>query len=90
MAKRIDRQFSVSLQIREIILLHLVPMLARAHGVDRKERGTSSWSHVVLLLLAQLPYAIGLNDVCDSVAGASKPSSNRSSRPRTRRPWTVA
>jgi len=80
MAKRSDRQFRVLRRIREIIPPHLVPMLARAHGVDRAERGISSWSHMVLLLLAQLTHAIGLNDVCDSAAGASKPFSKRSSR----------
>ena len=64
MAKRIDRQFSVLWQICEIIPPHLVPMLARAYGVDRQEREIRSWSHVVLLLLAQLTHAIGLNDVC--------------------------
>ena len=68
MAKRTDRQFTVLRQICEIIPPHLVPKLARAHGVDRKERDISSWSHVVLLLLAQLTHAIGLNDVCDSAA----------------------
>ena len=68
MAKRSDRQFRVLRRIREIIPPHLVPNLARAYGVDRQEREISSWSHVVLLLLAQLTHAIGLNDVCDSAA----------------------
>jgi len=56
-------------------------MPARAYGVDRKEREIRSWSHVVLLLPAQLLHAIGISDVCVSAAGASKPSSKRSSKP---------
>src|SRR5690606_1657381 len=66
MAKRTCRHLTVLRQICEIIPPHLVPKLARAHGVEEMERGISSWSHVVCLLLAQLTHAIGLNDVCDS------------------------
>jgi len=41
--------------------------LARKHGVDKKARTFTPWSHVVSLLFAQLTHAIGLNDVCDSL-----------------------
>lgn len=66
MTKRTGRQFSVLRQVCELIPAHLVPKLARAHGVDRQERDITAWSHVVFLVLAQLTHAIGLNDVCDS------------------------
>lgn len=66
MAKRTERQFTVLRQLCELIPPHLVPKLARAHGVDRQQRDISAWSHAVFLLLAQLTHAIGLNDVCDS------------------------
>ncbi len=66
MAKRTGRQCTVLRQICELIPPHLVPRLARAHGVDCLERGISAWSHVVCLMLAQMTHAIGLNDVCDS------------------------
>src|SRR6266853_5548828 len=78
--------FSVLRQLCNWIPTHLVPKLARASGVDRKARTFSPWSHVVSLLYAQLPHAIGLNDVCDALRlhsgplsalrGASPPSRN--------------
>lgn len=66
MAKRTGREFSVLRQVCELVPPHLVPRLARLHGVNFQERDFSAWSHVVCLLLAQLTHAIGLNDVCDS------------------------
>ena len=60
-------QFSVLQQICEWIPPFLVAKLARKHGVDRKARGFSPWSHVVALLYAQLVHAISLNDVCDGL-----------------------
>ena len=66
MAKRTGGQLTVLRQICELIPPHLVPRLARVHGVALQSREISAWSHVVSLLLAQLTHAIGLNDVCDS------------------------
>ena len=54
-------------QLVELIPTHLVPKLARVHGVDKKARTFSPWSHVVALLYAQLSHALSLNDVCDSL-----------------------
>lgn len=54
-------------QLVELIPTHLVAKLARAHGVDKKARTFSPWSHVVALLYAQLSHALSLNDVCDSL-----------------------
>ncbi len=73
-------------QLCNIIPSHLTQKLARKHGVDKKSRTFTPWSHVVSLLFAQLTHAIGLNDVCDSlrhhgsklgaIRGAVAPSRN--------------
>lgn len=46
---------------------HLVSKLARKHGIEKRSRSFTPWSHVVSLLYAQLTHAIGLNDVCDGL-----------------------
>lgn len=73
-------------QLVELIPVHLVPRLARAHGVDGQARSFSPWSHVVALLYAQFSHALSLNDVCDglrlwvtplrALRGATPPSRN--------------
>jgi Transposase DDE domain/Domain of unknown function (DUF4372) len=100
MAKRTGGQFSVLRQICEIIPPHLVPRLARAHGVDVQARDISPWSHVVVLLLAQFTHAIGLNDACDSaryhagklrcIRGATPPSRNGFSNANRKRDAAMA
>ena len=75
--------------LRQLCLLippHLVAQLARDLGADKLARTFSHWSHVVALLYAQLPHAISLNDVGDSLRlhsgplsalrGATPPSKN--------------
>ena len=64
-AKRSD--YTVLNQICNLIPPLLVPNLARQHGVDRKSRTFSPWSHVVSLMFAHLSHAFGLNDVCDAM-----------------------
>ena len=64
-AKRSD--YTVLNQICNLIPPLLVPNLARQHGVDRKSRTFSPWSHVVGLMYAHLSHAFGLNDVCDAM-----------------------
>ena len=54
-------------QISKLIPIHLVPKLARKHGIDKQARTFSPWSHVVTLLHAQLTHAFGRNDVCDAL-----------------------
>ena len=54
-------------QLCKLIPPHLVPKLAREHGIDKQARTFTPWSHVVSLLFAQLTHAIGLNDVCDTL-----------------------
>jgi hypothetical protein len=80
------RHATILRQIVELIPTHLVPKLARRHGVDAKSRTFSPWSHVVSLLYAQLAHALSLNDVCDALRlwatplralrGATAPSRN--------------
>jgi len=63
-----------------------VPKLARKHGIDKKSRTFSPWSHVVSMIFAHLSHALSLNDVSDTlrhhagalatVRGAQPPSRN--------------
>ena len=80
-------KLSVLHQLCNFIPGQLVSKLARKHGVDKKARTFTPWSHVVALLYAQkLTHAIGLNDVCDGlehhrgllggIRGAVPPSRN--------------
>ena len=64
-AKRSD--YTVLNQICNLIPPLMVPNLAREHGVDKKSRTFSPWSHVVSLMFAHLSHAFGLNDVCDAM-----------------------
>ncbi len=54
-------------QICNQIPRNLVPRLARKHGVDKKARGFTPWSHVVALLHSQLAHSLSLNDVADTM-----------------------
>lgn len=73
-------------QLCNLIPPHLVPKLAREHGIDKQARTFTPWSHVVALLYAQITHSIGLNDVCDglrhhagllgSIRGAVPPARN--------------
>lgn len=79
-------KMSVFRQLCNLIPAHLVPQLAREHGVERKARTFSVWSHVVTMLYSQFTHALSLNDVCDSLRvhcgplralrGATPPSRN--------------
>ena len=54
-------------QICNLIPRNLVPRLARKHGVDKKARDFTPWSHVVAMLHAQLAHSLSLNDVADTM-----------------------
>ena len=79
-------KLSLLRQLCNLIPNHLVPRLARQHGVEEQARSFSPWSQVVALLYAQFTHAVGLNDVCDSLRlhsgplwalrGATPPSRN--------------
>jgi hypothetical protein len=60
-------RFTLLRQLCNLIPNHLVPWLAREHGVDVQSRTFKPWSHVVSLIYAQLTHALGLNDVCDAL-----------------------
>jgi len=55
-------------QVCNLIPPYLVSKLARKHGVDKKSRTFTPWSHVVALLFAQIAHSFSLNDVCDALA----------------------
>lgn len=61
------RHITILRQLCQIIPPYLVPKLARATGVNLKERTFSAWSHVVAMLYAQISHAWSLNDVCDAL-----------------------
>lgn len=70
-------------QVCEFIPPHLVPKLARKHGV--MSRAITPWSHVVSMLYAQFTHAMGLNDLCDGLrANRSALASIRASKPPSR------
>ncbi|MCC5844112.1 MAG: DUF4372 domain-containing protein [Verrucomicrobia bacterium] len=46
-------------QLCKLIPVGMVRNLAKKHGVDKKSRSFTPWSHVVSLLYAQLTHAIG-------------------------------
>jgi hypothetical protein len=66
---------SILRQICNLIPNHLVPQLAREHGVEKKSRSFTPWSHVVCMVFAQLSHSLGLNDVCDALSHWSGPLS---------------
>jgi hypothetical protein len=73
-------------QLVAMIPAGMVGKLAREHGVEKRTRSFSAWSHVVSLIFAQVSHALSLNDVCDTlrhhsgalatVRGATPPSRN--------------
>jgi hypothetical protein len=54
-------------QLCQLIPGQLVSRLAREHGVEKRARRLSPWSHVVALIYGQLSHALGLNDICDGL-----------------------
>lgn len=60
-------KFTLLKQVLENIPAYAVPKLARQHGVDKRSRSFSPWSHVVSMIFAHRSHALSLNDVCDTV-----------------------
>jgi hypothetical protein len=58
-------------QICNLIPQGLVPRLAEKHGVDKKSRSFSPWSHVVSMIHGQLAHSISLNDIADTLKNHS-------------------
>jgi len=78
--------YTILKQICEYIPGHLVAGLAKKHGVDKRSRTFTPWSHVVAMVYAHVAHALSLNDVCDAlrnqkdtlrtIRGAVPPSRN--------------
>ena len=82
-ARTAGRKRTIFRQLCELIPSHLVPKLARKHGI--KARGIRAWSHTVSMLYAQFTHAIGLNDVCDALrANRASLASIRAAAPPSR------
>lgn len=64
-------QFTVLRQIIELIPRNLTSRLAKKHGVAKKARSFTPWSHAVSLVFTQLSHALSLNDVCDAMRNHS-------------------
>jgi hypothetical protein len=55
--KPAKHKFTLLKQVVETIPPYLVSRLTRRHGVDKKIRTFSSWSHATSMILAQLSHA---------------------------------
>ena len=81
-----NHKFTILKQVMEEIPSYLVSKLSREHGVFKRCRTFSSWSHVVSMVFAQLSHALSLNDIRDclhhhsgalaTIRGATPPSRN--------------
>ena len=69
--KPAKHNFTILNQICNLIPAYLVKTLARKHGVDKKARSFTPWSHVVSMIHTQLSHALSLNDVCDTLRNHS-------------------
>jgi len=69
--KPAKNKFTILKQICNLIPIHLVPKLARKHGVDKKARTFSPWSHLVSMVHCQMAHSLSLNDVCDTLRNHS-------------------
>jgi len=58
-------------QVVELIPGYEVSKLAREHGVDKRSRSFTPWSHVVALVHSQLAHSLSLNDLCDDLRNHS-------------------
>lgn len=65
--KPAKHNLTVLAQICQNIPTHLVTKLSREHGVDKKARSFTPWSHVVSMLHVQLAHSLSLNDVSDTL-----------------------
>jgi hypothetical protein len=65
--KPAKHKFTLLKQVVETIPSYLVAKLARKHGVDKRSRSFSPWSHVVSMIFAHLSHALSLNDICDTL-----------------------
>jgi hypothetical protein len=65
-----------------MIPVRIFEKVVEEHGVDKKARTFSPWSHLVALIDAQMTHALSLNDVCDALKNhATKLSGIRGAQP---------
>ena len=64
-------KFTALKQICDLIPRNLVPKLAEKHGVDKRSRSFTPWSHVVSMMFAQTAHSLSLNDICDTLGNHS-------------------
>ena len=65
--KPAKHKYTLLKQVADIIPAYIVSKLARKHGVDKKSRTFSPWSHVISMIFAHLSHALSLNDICDTL-----------------------
>ncbi len=65
--KPAKHKFTLLKQVIDNIPPYIVSKLAKRHGVDKKSRSFSPWSHVVSMLFAHISHALSLNDICDTL-----------------------
>ena len=70
--KSIRTNISTLRQIVELIPGHPVKKLSIKHGVDKKSRSFTPWSHIVSLIHSQLSHSLSLNDTCDGLNNHKK------------------
>ena len=56
--KPAKHKFTLLKQVVGIIPAYLVSKLAKKHGVDKKSRSFSPWSHVVSMIFAHLSFTL--------------------------------
>jgi hypothetical protein len=98
--KPVKHKFTLLKQVMELIPAYLVPKLAKEHGVDKKSRSFSAWSHVVTMIGVHLTHAMSINDICDTLRHhacalftlrqATPPSRNGLSHANKVRTWSMA
>ena len=64
-------KFSILQQLCTLIPPKIVSALASKHGVDKRARSFSPWSHLVTHIFSQLAHSLSLNDVADTMSAHS-------------------
>ena len=76
---------SILHQVCKFIPSYLVSKLSKKHGVDKRLRSFSAWSHIVSMLHCQLAHSLSLNDISDTLRNhASKLYQIRQATPPSR------
>jgi len=65
--KPAKHKFTLLRQVIGNIPSYIVSKLARKHGIIKRCRSFSPWSHIVSMVFGQLTHALSLNDICDTL-----------------------